>query len=77
MTKRAICLLAAAILLSAPVTAQASEAKEEYVDIVCTQLEYLRPEIVINRITGDPKADDLIEPFRPIVDLYTKIYFTG
>lgn len=37
-------------------------SKEEYVDIVCDQLEYLRPEIVINRITGDPKADELIEP---------------
>ena len=36
--------------------------KEEYIDIVCTQLEYLRPEIVIHRITGDPKIDDLIEP---------------
>lgn len=36
--------------------------REEYVDIVCDQLEYLRPEIVINRITGDPKADDLVEP---------------
>jgi len=37
-------------------------SKEEYVDIVCEQLEYLRPEIVINRITGDPKASDLVEP---------------
>ena len=36
--------------------------KEEYVDIVIEQLEYLRPEIVIHRITGDPKKDDLIEP---------------
>ena len=36
--------------------------KEEYIDIVCEQLEYLRPEIVINRITGDPKKEDLIEP---------------
>ena len=36
--------------------------REEYVDIVCDQLELLRPEIVINRITGDPKIDDLIEP---------------
>ena len=36
--------------------------KEEYIDIVCDQLEYLRPEIVINRITGDPVADDLVEP---------------
>ena len=36
--------------------------KEEYIDIVVTQLEYLRPEIVIHRITGDPKIDELIEP---------------
>ncbi len=36
--------------------------KQEYVDIVCEQLEYLREDIVINRITGDPKKEDLIEP---------------
>ena len=36
--------------------------KEEYIDIVITQLEYLRNDIVIHRITGDPKIDDLIEP---------------
>ncbi|MBP3920204.1 MAG: TIGR01212 family radical SAM protein [Bacilli bacterium] len=36
--------------------------KDEYIDIVCDELELLRPEIVINRITGDPKKDDLIEP---------------
>ena len=36
--------------------------KEEYVDIVCDELELLRPEIVINRITGDPNPNDLIEP---------------
>lgn len=36
--------------------------KEEYIDIVCSQLEYLRPKIVINRITGDPKKEDLIAP---------------
>ena len=36
--------------------------KEEYIDIVITQLEYLKEEIVINRITGDPDIDDLIEP---------------
>ena len=36
--------------------------KDEYVDIVVDQLELLRPEIVIHRITGDPKIDDLIEP---------------
>lgn len=36
--------------------------REEYIDIVCDQLEYLREDIVINRITGDPKIEDLIEP---------------
>ena len=36
--------------------------KDEYVNIVCNQLEYLRPEIVVNRITGDPVKEDLIEP---------------
>lgn len=36
--------------------------KEEYIDIVISQLEILRPEIVINRITGDPVKEDLIEP---------------
>jgi len=36
--------------------------KEEYIDIVVEQLEHLRPEIVIHRITGDPKLDELIEP---------------
>ena len=36
--------------------------KEEYVDIVCDQLEYLREDIVVNRITGDPKISDLVEP---------------
>ena len=39
-----------------------SLTKEEYVDIVCDQLEYLREDIVVNRITGDPKVDDLVEP---------------
>ena len=36
--------------------------KEEYVRIVCDQLELLPPEIVIQRITGDGKAEDLIGP---------------
>ena len=36
--------------------------KEEYIDIVINQLEELRPEIVIHRITGDPKKEELIEP---------------
>ena len=36
--------------------------KEEYTNIVCDQLELLKPEMVINRITGDPNPNDLIEP---------------
>ncbi len=36
--------------------------REEYVDIVVDELRLLRPEIVIHRITGDPKEEDLIEP---------------
>lgn len=36
--------------------------KEEYIDIVVNQLEHLRDDIVIHRITGDPKIDDLVEP---------------
>ena len=36
--------------------------KEEYVDIVCDQLECLRDDIVINRITGDPIKEELVEP---------------
>lgn len=37
--------------------------KDEYVQIVCDCLELLPENIVINRLTGDPKVDDLIEPF--------------
>ena len=37
-------------------------SKKEYIDIVCDQLELLNENIVINRITGDPNKDDLIEP---------------
>ena len=36
--------------------------KEEYIDIVINQLEYLSPEIVIHRITSDPDPKELIEP---------------
>ena len=42
-------------------------AKEEYIDIVIKQLELLRPEIVINRITSDPDKETLVEP-RWLVD---------
>ena len=37
-------------------------SKEEYIDIVIDQLELLRPEIVIHRITGDPIRELLVEP---------------
>ena len=36
--------------------------KEEYIDIVCSQLEYINEKIVIERLTGDPIKDELIEP---------------
>lgn len=36
--------------------------KEEYIDIVCDQLELLNERVVIHRITGDPKKELLIEP---------------
>lgn len=37
-------------------------SQEEYIEIVCEQLQYLRPEIVIHRLTGDPCVEDLIAP---------------
>ena len=37
-------------------------SKEEYVNIVCDQLERIRPNIVVHRITGDPNTYDLIAP---------------
>jgi len=37
-------------------------SKEEYIDIVIQQLEYLNPKIVIHRITSDPDPKNLIEP---------------
>ncbi len=36
--------------------------KDEYINIVCNQIEYLRENIVINRLTGDPIKEELIEP---------------
>ncbi|MDH6603783.1 radical SAM protein (TIGR01212 family) [Bacilli bacterium PM5-9] len=35
---------------------------DEYVEIVVEQLRYLRKEIVVQRLTGDAKKDDLIAP---------------
>ena len=36
--------------------------KDEYIDIVINQLEYLNPKIVIQRLTGDPMKNQLITP---------------
>ncbi len=36
--------------------------KEEYIDIVISQLEILNPEIIIHRITSDPDPKYLVEP---------------
>lgn len=36
--------------------------KEEYINIVCSQLEYINEKVVIERLTGDPIKDELIEP---------------
>ena len=36
--------------------------EEQYIDIVTTQLEYLNPKIVIQRLTTDPVKNDLIAP---------------
>lgn len=35
---------------------------EDYVDVVIRQLEVLPPDLIIERLTGDGMADDLIEP---------------
>lgn len=37
-------------------------SKDEYIDLVVKQLELLRPEVVIQRLTGDPLKDDLLAP---------------
>lgn len=36
--------------------------RDDYIDIVVKQLELLKPEIIIERLTGDPIKEDLIEP---------------
>ena len=36
--------------------------KEEYIDITIEQLRHLNPKIVIQRLTGDPMKEELIEP---------------
>ncbi len=36
--------------------------KEEYINILYKQIRLLKPSIVIHRLTGDPKKEDLIAP---------------
>ena len=36
--------------------------EEEYIDIVCTQLRYLDPSIVVMRLMSNPNRSDLVEP---------------
>lgn len=36
--------------------------KDEYINIVCDQLEELNQDIVVHRLTGDPDPNNLIEP---------------
>jgi radical SAM protein (TIGR01212 family) len=37
-------------------------SREDYISLVVDQLELLRPEVVIERLTGDPIAEDLLSP---------------
>lgn len=37
-------------------------SRDEYIELVVRQLELLRPEVVIERLTGDPLKDDLLAP---------------
>lgn len=37
-------------------------SRDEYVEIVCDQLEVLPPDVVIGRVTGDGAPDDLLAP---------------
>lgn len=36
--------------------------REDYIEVVVEQLRLLRPEVIIERLTGDPLKEDLIEP---------------
>lgn len=36
--------------------------RDEYIELIVKQLELLKPEIVVQRLTGDPLADELIKP---------------
>ena len=37
-------------------------SREEYIDLVVRQLEYLDPKVIIERLTGDPIKENLLSP---------------
>ncbi len=37
-------------------------SRKEYIDIICEQINILRSDIIIHRLTGDPNPDNLIAP---------------
>ena len=37
-------------------------SRDEYIELVVKQLELLKPEVIVQRLTGDPIGEDLIEP---------------
>ena len=39
-----------------------SLAQQEYIDLVCDFLERIPPEMIIQRLTGDPHPDELVAP---------------
>ena len=36
--------------------------KEDYVDLICDQLEIIHPDIVMQRLTGDGERSELVAP---------------
>ena len=36
--------------------------RDDYIDLVVKQLELLKPEVVVERLTGDPIKENLIAP---------------
>lgn len=37
-------------------------SREQYIELVVKQLEFLRPEVIIERLTGDPVKENLLAP---------------
>ena len=37
-------------------------SRDEYIELVVKQLELLKPEVIIQRLTGDPMVEDLLAP---------------